>query len=104
MSKNQKVKEIEKLFEGGDVDLYKILHFLIEEFKNYKVLEFRTNTNEILKFYEKDNSKFMDLVDNKGYKVISNYKIKCFFEIVQLEEIKEVGLINQRWFINHIIE
>ena len=74
---------------------------MIEEFENYKVLEFRSNTNETLRFYKKDNSEFIDLVDSKGYEVISNYKIKYFFEMLNLTAVKE--LMNQRWAINKII-
>ena len=99
MSQNKKNREIENFFEGEAVDLFELLHFMIEEFENYKVLEFRSNTNETLRFYKKDNSEFMDLVDSKGYEVISNYKIKYFFEIVQLEEIKKAELFNKRWSI-----
>ena len=43
MRKNEKIKEIERLFEGGPIDLFSLLHFMIEEFENYKVLEFRSN-------------------------------------------------------------
>lgn len=99
MRNNEKSKKIERLFEEGPIDLFELLHFMIEEFENYKVLEFRSNTNETLRFYKKDNSEFMDLVDSKGYEVISNYKIKYFFEIVQLEEIKKAELLNKRWSI-----
>ena len=53
MKNNVKIRKIEKLFQEGDVDLYKILHFLIEEFKNYKLLEFRSILMKLLNFIEK---------------------------------------------------
>ena len=104
MGKSEKIKKIEKLFEGGDVDLYKILHFLIEEFENYKVLEFRSNRGYMIKFYRKVDLKFMDLIDFKGEKLIKENKIKYFHEILNLREVEESRLMNQRWYINHVIE
>ena len=47
MRNNEKIRKIERLFEEGSVDLFEIIHFLIEEFQNYKQLEFRSNSNEI---------------------------------------------------------
>ncbi len=70
MKNNVKIRKIEKLFQEGDVDLYKILHFLIEEFKNYKLLEFRSNSNEIIKFYRENNLNFLDIWDGNGVKLL----------------------------------
>ena len=53
MRNNEKIRKIERLFEEGSVDLFEILHFLIEEFENYKVLEFRSNKGYLIKFYRK---------------------------------------------------
>ena len=50
MSNNEKIRKIENLFESGPVDLFYIIHFLIEEFENYKVLEFRSNEGYLIKF------------------------------------------------------
>ena len=104
MKNSEKIRKIEKLFEGGDVDLYKILHFLIEEFENYKVLEFRSNKGYLIKFHRKVDLSFMDLIDIKGVKLIQKNKIKYFYEILNLREVEESRLMNQRWFINHVIE
>ena len=103
MSNNEKIRKIERLFEGGDVDLFEILHFLIEEFENYKVLEFRSNKGYLIKFYRKGDLNFIDLIDNKGVKLIKKNRIKYFFEIISLREVEESELIKQRWS-NHIIE
>ena len=72
MKKNKKIRKIEKLFEAGDVELFYIFHFLIEEFENYKLLEFRSNEGYLIKFYKKVDSNFMDLVDINGEKLFSN--------------------------------
>lgn len=104
MKNNVKIRKIEKLFQEGDVDLYKILHFLIEEFKNYKLLEFRSNSNEIIKFYRENNLNFLDIWDGNGVKLLSKYKVKYFFEIISLREVEESELINQIWSVKYIIE
>ena len=83
--------------------MFEILHFLIEEFQNYKLLEFRSNKGHLIKFYRKSVI-FMDLVDSKGHEVILNHRIKNFFEIMKLEEIKKAELLDERWNINHVVE
>ena len=45
--------KIERLFEGGPIDLFELLHFLVDEIENYKVLEFRSNKGYLIKFYRK---------------------------------------------------
>jgi hypothetical protein len=110
MRNNEKIRKIERLFEGGDVDLFEILHFLIEEFENYKVLEFRSNegrSNEgyLIKFYRKgDDLNFFDLIDSEGVKLIQNYKFKHFFEIMNLRKVKKLELMEKKFSINHIVE
>ena len=105
MSNNEKIRKIENLFESGPVDLFYIIHFLIEEFENYKVLEFRSNEGYLIKFYRKgDDLNFFDLIDSKGVKLIKKNRIKYFFEIINLREVEESGLIKQRWSVKHIIE
>ena len=104
MRNNEKIRKIERLFEEGSVDLFEIIHFLIEEFVNYKSLEFRSNKGYLIKFYRKGDLIFMDFIDSKGIKLIKKNRIKYFFEIIKLREVEEVGLIDQRWSINHIIE
>ena len=101
MKKNQKIKKIEKLFEEGDVDLFEILHFLIEEFQNYKLLEFRSNEGHLIKFYKRGDSNYMDLFDVDGKKLFSNYKFRFFFEIMDLKKIKKMNLILKKFSINY---
>jgi hypothetical protein len=101
MKKNQKIKKIEKLFEEGDVDLFEILHFLIEEFQNYKLLEFRSNEGHLIKFYKRGDSNYMDLFDVDGKKLFSNYKFRFFFEIMDLKKIKKMNLISKKFSINY---
>ena len=100
MKKSKKVRKIENLFESGPVDLFYIIHFLIEEFENYKVLEFRSN-EYLIKFYRKNDSNFMDLVDINGKKLFSNYKFKFFFEIMNLKKVKKMDLISKKFSINY---
>ena len=95
--------KIERLFEGGPIDLFELLHFLVDEIENYKVLEFRSNKGYLIKFYRKGDLNFIDLIDNKGVKLIKKNRIKYFFEIINLREVEESELIKQRWS-NHIIE
>ena len=96
--------KVERLFERGPIDLFELLHFLVDEIENYKVLEFRSNKGYLIKFYRKgDDLNFMDLIDSKGVKLIKKNRIKYFFEIISLREVEESELIKQRWS-NHIIE
>lgn len=104
MRNNEKIRKIERLFEEGPIDLFKLLHFLVDEIENYKVLEFRSDKGYLIKFYRKGDLSFMDLVNINGAKLISKYKIKYFFEIINLREVEELELINQRWSVNHVIE
>lgn len=103
MKNNVKIRKIERLFEGGPIDLFELLHFLVDEIENYKVLEFRSNKGYLIKFYRKGDLNFIDLIDSKGVKLIKKNRIKYFFEIISLREVEESELIKQRWF-NHIIE
>lgn len=97
--------KVERLFERGPIDLFELLHFLVDEIENYKVLEFRSNKGYLIKFYRKgDDLNFMDLIDSKGVKLIKKNRIKYFFEIISLREVEESGLIKQRWSVKHIIE
>ena len=97
--------KVERLFERVPIDLFELLHFLVDEIENYKVLEFRSNKVYLIKFYSKgDDLNFMDLIDSKGVKLIKKNSIKYFFEIINLREVEESGLIKQRWSVKHIIE
>lgn len=105
MRNNEDIRKIERLFKEGSVDLFQILHFLIEEFENYKLLEFRSNKGYLIKFYRKgDDLNFIDLIDSEGVKLIQKYKIKYFFEIISLREVEESELINQIWSVKYIVE
>ena len=101
MKKNKKLRKIKNLFKEGDVDFFYIMHFLIEEFENYKLLEFRSNEGHLIKFYKKENLNFMDLFDIDGKKLFSNYKFKFFFEIMDLKKIKKMNLISKKFSINY---
>lgn len=101
MKKNKKLRKIKNLFKEGDVDFFYIMHFLIEEFENYKLLEFRSNEGHLIKFYKKENLNFMDLFDIDGKKLFSNYKFKFFFEIMDLKKIKKMDLISKKFSINY---
>ena len=96
--------KVERLFERGPIDLFELLHFLVDEIENYKVLEFRSNKGYLIKFYRKGDLNFIDLIDNKGVKLIKKNRIKYFVEIINLREVEESGLIKQRWSVKHIIE
>lgn len=100
MKKSKKVRKIENLFKGGQVELFYIFHFLIEEFENYKVLEF-SSEEYLIKFYKRGDSNFMDLIDINGEKLFSNYKFKFFFEIMNLKKVKKMDLISKKFSINY---
>ena len=48
MRNNEKIRKIERLFEEGPIDLFKLLHFLVDEIENYKVLEFRSDKGYLI--------------------------------------------------------
>ncbi|MBF0989890.1 MAG: hypothetical protein HXK70_03865 [Clostridiales bacterium] len=107
MRKNEKIEQIEKLFKGGPVDIFKLLHFLIENGEHYRKLEFRTNSSEILRIYKKNRTyenMFLDIVDSKGNAKISEYEIKFYNQILDIQEFKKMGLISKKFSINHIVE
>lgn len=108
MRKNEKIKEIENLFEGGPVDIFKIFHFLIEYGELYRKLEFRANSNETLRFYKKNKEDeemiFLDLTDNSGNKLISGYQVELYKKILEIPQVKQMDLISKKFSINHIVE
>lgn len=98
MSKNEKIKKIEKLFERGTVDIFMLLHFLIEYGELYRKLEFRTNSSEYLRIYKKNKSyenMFLDLIDSNGDYIIFEYEIKFYNQILDIKEIKQMDLISK---------
>lgn len=113
MKKMKKIADIEILFVDGQVSLFKLIHFLTMEIENihkYRVLKFKSNKGYMIKFHsrcQKDNRKykdsiFIDLFNSNGCRLISK-EILYFFEMLNLTEVKELGLMNQRWAINKII-
>lgn len=112
--KNEKIADIEILFVDGRVSLFKLIHFLtmeIEDTHRYRVLKFKSNEGYIIKFHNICNirynrkykdSIFIDLFNSNGCRLISK-EILYFFEMLNLTEVKELGLMNQRWAINKII-
>ena len=98
MRKNEKIKEIENLFEGGPIDLFSLLHFMNEE----------SNSNETLRFYKKNKEDeemiFLDLTDNSGNKLISGYQVELYKNIREIPQVKQMDLISKKFSINHIIE
>lgn len=59
MRKSEKIRKIEKLFQGGEIEIFELLHFMIMYGEGYKRLEFETNSNEILIFYKKKKACFL---------------------------------------------
>lgn len=107
MRKNEKMKQIENLFEGGPVDIFKILHFLIEYGELYRKLEFRANSGECLRIYKKNRTyenMFFDLIDSNGDIKIKECEIKFYNQILDIQEVKEIDLISKKFSINHIVE
>lgn len=114
MKKMKKIADIEILFVDGRVSLFKLIHFLtmeIEDTHRYRVLKFKSNEGYIIKFHNICNirynrkykdSIFIDLFNSNGCRLISK-EILYFFEMLNLTEVKELGLMNQRWAINKII-
>lgn len=106
MTKNEKKIEIERLFEGGPINVFKLLHFLIEYGEFYRKLEFRTNTSECLKIYKKNKTyeMFFDLIDSNGDIKIKECEIKFYNQILDIQEVKEMDLISKKFSINPIVE
>lgn len=114
MIKKYKIAKIEILFVDGRVSLFKLINFLnmeIEDIHRYRVLKFKSNEGYIIKFHNICNirynrkykdSIFIDLFNSNGRRLISK-EILYFFEMLNLTEVKELGLMNQRWAINKII-
>ena len=103
MKKSKKIRRIEKLFEGGPIDSFKLLHFLIMYGNDYKKLEFRTNSNEHVKIYMNNKkNKFLDIIDNKGNELIRGQEIELYHDIIEVAKNKGVNLRKKKFFINHV--
>ena len=107
MSKNQKVKEIEKLFEGGDIDYTSLESFLKKEiFKLYNKLEIRSRDNDVIKFIKENKRSFLDVTDSKGNIIIYNCKIAKYGQIEFLfknTKISKINLENKKFYLYHVI-
>lgn len=107
MRKSEKIRRIEKIFAGGGIEIFQLLHFLIEHGEEYKKLEFRTNSNEILRFYKKnkkEESIFFDFTDNSGNKLISGYQVELYNNILEIPQVKQKELVFKKFLINDVIE
>lgn len=104
MKKNKKIRRIEELFQGGEIEIFELLHFMIMYGEGYKRLEFETNSNEILIFYKKKESMFFDLIDNSGNKVISGYQVELYHNILEIPKVKKKELFSKKFSINKVIE
>lgn len=107
MRKNQKVKEIQNLFEGGDIDYIALNNFLKEEkFKYYKVLEIRTRDDDIIKFRKENQKNFLDIVEYEGKSLIYNCKIENYGQIKFLlknTKLNKINLENKKFYLYHVI-
>ena len=105
MKKNQKAKEIQNLFEGGDIDYIAFNNFLKEEkFKYYKVLEIRTRDNDIIKFRKDNRKNFLDIVESEGKSLIYNCKINNYQDVrFLIENTKAKYIIKEKFYLFHVI-
>ena len=102
MIKNQKVKEIQNLFEGGDIDYTS----LEEIFKSYNKLEIRSRDNDIILFSNKNKKSFLDVIDSKGNLIIYNCKIENYGQIKFLlknTKLSKINLENKKYYLYHVI-
>jgi len=107
MSKNCRVKEIQKLFEGGDIDYTSLESFLKKEiFKLYNKLEIRSRDNDVIKFIKENKRSFLDVIDSKGNIIIYNCKIAKYGQIEFLfknTKISKINLENKKFYLYHVI-
>lgn len=107
MSKNQKVKEIEKLFKGGDIDYTSLEDFLKKEiFKSYNLLEIRSRENDVIKFKNNKEKCFLEVIDSKGNIIIYNCKIENYGQIEFLfknTKLSKINLENKKYYLYHVI-
>ena len=107
MIKNQKVKEIQKLFEGGDIDYTSLVDFLKKEtFKLYNFLEIRSRDNDIIKFKNNKEKSFIEVIDSKGNIIIYNCKIENYRQIKFLlknTKLNKINLENKKYYLYHVI-
>ena len=106
MIKNQKVKEIQKLFEGGDIDYTSLEDFLKKEtFKMYNLLEIRSRNNDIIKFRKENQKSFID-IESEEKSVIYNCKINNYEDLIFLIENTKAKYIKKdgkKFYLYHVI-
>ena len=106
MNKNQKVKEIQKLFEGGDIDYTSLVDFLKKEtFKMYNLLEIRSRNNDIIKFRKENQKSFID-IESEEKSVIYNCKINNYEDLIFLIENTKAKYIKKdgkKFYLYHVI-
>ena len=106
MNKNQKVKEIQKLFEGGDIDYTSLEDFLKKEtFKMYNLLEIRSRNNDIIKFRKENQKSFID-IESEEKSVIYNCKINNYEDLIFLIENTKAKYIKKdgkKFYLYHVI-
>ena len=107
MIKNQKVKEIQNLFEGGDIDYTSLEDFLKKEtFKLYNLLEIRSRDNHVIKFKNNKEKSFIEVIDSKGNIIIYNCKIENYRQIKFLlknTKLNKINLENKKYYLYHAI-
>ena len=107
MSKNCRVKEIQKLFEGGDIDYTSLVDFLKKEtFKLYNFLEIRSRDNDIIKFRKENQKNFLDIIEYEGKSLIYNCKIENYGQIEFLfknTKLSKINLENKKYYLYHVI-
>lgn len=107
MIKNQKVKEIQNLFEGGDIDYTSLEDFLKKEtFKLYNLLEIRSRDNHVIKFKNNKEKSFIEVIDSKGNIIIYNCKIENYRQIKFLlknTKLNKINLKNKKYYLYHVI-
>ena len=106
MKKNQKAKEIQNLFEGGDIDYIALNNFLKEEkFRYYKVLEIRTRDNDIIKFRKENQKSFLD-IESEGKSLVYNCKINKYQDVIFLidnTKAKYIKKDGKKFYLYHVI-
>ena len=106
MNKNQKVKEIQKLFEGGDIYYTSLEDFLKKEtFKMYNLLEIRSRNNDIIKFRKENQKSFID-IESEEKSVIYNCKINNYEDLIFLIENTKAKYIKKdgkKFYLYHVI-
>lgn len=106
MSKNCRVKEIQKLFGGGDIDYTSLVDFLKKEtFKLYNFLEIRSRDNDIIKFIKENQKSFLD-IESEGKSLVHNCKINKYEDVIFLIENTKAKYIKKdgkKFYLYHVI-